>query len=114
VGPIITHNFDVLCGRAGLAEHYVRRYDQKIPQVPMPEQARALLVIGLHADRRAVQARARQRGLPVFFLDPEGFTRGDGRFVPYLIEGARAGERVCRQPALTELPKLAALLTGRC
>ncbi|MGK5558905.1 hypothetical protein ACSNOI_45620, partial [Actinomadura kijaniata] len=25
VGPIITHNFDVLCGRAGLAEHYVRR-----------------------------------------------------------------------------------------
>ncbi|WP_157419967.1 hypothetical protein [Actinomadura kijaniata] len=49
----------------------------------------------------------------MFFLDPEGLASVEGRFVPYLIEGARAGDRVCRQSALTELPKLAALLTGR-
>lgn len=52
VGPVITNNFDGLAARSGLAEHYVRRYDQKIPHVPFLPEARALLVVGSHADRR--------------------------------------------------------------
>jgi hypothetical protein len=62
VGPVITHSFDVLSARAGLPEVFVRRYDQKIPPVPLLDEARSLLVIGLHADSRAVQARARAKG----------------------------------------------------
>ena len=98
VGPVITNNFDGLAARVGLPECYVRRYDQQVPDVPFLPEARALLVVGSHADRRKVQDRARQRGLPVFFVDPEGFREGDA-FVPYLVEGAREGDRICRREA---------------
>ena len=98
VGPVITNNFDGLAARVGLPECYVRRYDQQVPDVPFLPEARALLVVGSHADRRRVQDRARQRGLPVFFVDPEGFWEG-GDFVPYPVEGAREGDHICRREA---------------
>jgi hypothetical protein len=106
VGPIITNNFDGLTARAGLSECYVRRYDQAVPPVPFLPQARALLVIGSHADRRRVQARARDRGMAVFFLDTEGFWE-EGVFVPYPIEGTSAGDRLCRRGAADALTELA-------
>lgn len=109
VGPVITNNFDALAARAGLAEHCVRRYDEIIPDVPLLPEARSLLVVGSHADRRAVQARARAAGKTVFYLDPEGFRAG-GAFMPYPLESPQTGDWVCRQAAAEGLPALAAML----
>ncbi|MFJ2113303.1 hypothetical protein ACIOEX_15685 [Streptomyces sp. NPDC087850] len=109
VGPVITHNFDVLSARVGLPELFVRRYDQKIPPVPLLPKAKALLVIGLHADRRAVQERARRKGMRIFFVDPEGLQE-NGVFKEYPIEGAREGDIVVRQQAIPALEQLCELL----
>ncbi|MDH6707379.1 hypothetical protein P3T27_004116 [Kitasatospora sp. MAA19] len=109
VGPVITHNFDALSARAGLPEVFVRRYDQKIPPVPLLPEARALLVVGLHADRRAVQQRAREMGMRIFYVDPEGLVE-NGTFKPYPIEGARTGDVVVRQAAIPALLRLCELL----
>ncbi|MFF3517721.1 hypothetical protein [Streptomyces sp. NPDC002573] len=109
VGPVITHNFDVLSARAGLPEVFVRRYDQKIPPVPLLDEARSLLVIGLHADRRAVQARARAKGMRIFYVDPEGLME-NGVFKEYPIEGAREGDTVVRAAAIPALNRLRELL----
>ncbi|MGX8908444.1 hypothetical protein ACR820_24975 [Streptomyces netropsis] len=109
VGPVATHNFDRLFARAGLEEAYMRRYDQRTPHMPFPDHAKALLVIGLHADRREVQARARERGLPIFYLDTEGVTE-NGVYKPYPIEGAREGDVVVRSEATPALLHLAELL----
>ncbi|QCX82239.1 hypothetical protein C9F11_43295 (plasmid) [Streptomyces sp. YIM 121038] len=108
-GPVITHNFDLLAARAGLPECFVRRYDQRIPQVPLLPETRALLVIGLHADRRAVQARARTAGKKIFYLDTEGLTE-NGVFRDYPIEGAREGDVIVRAPATHGLRRLCDLL----
>ncbi|MFC5722259.1 hypothetical protein ACFP1Z_19015 [Streptomyces gamaensis] len=110
VGPVITHNFDVLAARAGLGECFMRRYDQAVPDVEWADGAKALLVVGLHADRRKVQARARKRGMQVVFLDPEGF-RHDNRFLPYPLEGPQDSDLVCRKSAGEGLPELVNLLT---
>ncbi|WP_367139007.1 MULTISPECIES: hypothetical protein [Streptomyces] len=108
-GPVATHNFDRLFARAGLQEAFMRRYDQRTPHMPLPDDAKALLVIGLHADRRAVQARARERGLKIFYLDTEGVTE-HGVHKPYLIEGAREGDVVVRSEATPALLHLAKFL----
>ncbi|MFF0170227.1 SIR2 family protein [Streptomyces prasinus] len=108
-GPVATHNFDRLFAKAGLDEAFMRRYDQRTPHMPFPDDAKALLVIGLHADRRAVQARARKLGLKVFYLDTEGVTE-HGVHKPYLIEGARQGDVVVRSEATPALLHLAKLL----
>ncbi|WP_188197570.1 hypothetical protein [Nonomuraea sp. SYSU D8015] len=109
VGPVITHNFDVLSARAGLEEVFVRRYDQKIPPVPLLDEAKALLVVGLHADRRAVQARARDKGMKIFYVDPEGLME-NGVFKEYPIEGAREGDVIVREAAIPALTRLCELL----
>lgn len=111
VGPVITNNFDVLCARAGLDECFVRRYDQKIPDIKLLSQARALLVIGNHADRRKVETRARECGMAVFFLDPEGFWV-DGEFAPYPLEGPQTADYLCRSSADQGLRDLEKLLSG--
>ncbi|MFI9014391.1 hypothetical protein ACIGZI_10155 [Streptomyces griseus] len=105
VGPVITNNFDVLAARAGLDECFMRRYDQAVPDVEWVNGAKALLVVGLYADRRKVQARARARGMQVVYLDPEGFWR-DGQFMPYPLEGPQAAQLVCRATAAEALPAL--------
>ncbi|MFD9394162.1 hypothetical protein ACFWBB_26520 [Streptomyces sp. NPDC060000] len=109
VGPVITHNFDVLSARAGLPEVFVRRYDQKVPPVPLLDEAKALLVVGLHADRREVQRRAREKGMRIFYVDPEGLTE-NGAFKEYPIEGAREGDVVVRGEAIPVLTRLCELL----
>ncbi|MFH9354999.1 hypothetical protein [Kitasatospora sp. NPDC017646] len=113
VGPVATHNFDRLLARAGLPEAFMRRYDEKTPHMDYPKEAKALLVIGLHADRRDVQKRAREQGLKVFFLDTEGVTE-HGVHKEYLIEGARAGDTVVRSEAIPALRRLAELLKIEC
>jgi hypothetical protein len=107
LGPVMTNNFDGLHARVGLDECYLRRYDDAAPDIPIHPDANALLVIGCHADRRRVQARFRARGLPIFYLDPEGFDGHDGQFVPYPVEGARDGDRIRRAGATAGLLELA-------
>lgn len=109
VGPVITNNFDTLSARAGLEECFVRRYDQKIPPVPILPEAKALLVVGNHADRRAVQLRAREAGKRIFFVDPEGLMERN-EWVDYPVEGAREGDILCRSEAIPALTDLAARL----
>lgn len=105
VGPILTNNFDGLAHRVGLREQFLRRYDEEVPDVEFSPDARSLLVIGSHADRRRVQARARQRGLKVVYLDPEGYEVG-GRFIAYPLEGPRTGDLICARTATDGLTGL--------
>ena len=112
IGPAMTNNFDSLLNRVGIEELYLRRYDQDVPPVSFHPAARALLVIGSHADRRRVQRRARAHGMPVFFIDPEGFWE-DGTFIPYPLEGTRHDDILCRDRASSALQGLLAYLAGR-
>lgn len=109
VGPIMTNNFDGLTHRVGLQEQFLRRYDEIIPDVDFHPQAKSLLVVGSHADRRRVQARARGLGLQVVYLDPEGYWF-DGHFIDYPLEGPRNGDLLCRKGATEGLVHLCTLL----
>jgi hypothetical protein len=104
-GPVMTNNVDALIARAGLAALNLRRYDQDIPDVDFDSRAKSLLVIGSHADRRRVQRRARQLGVAVFFVDPEGYWE-NGVFTPYPLEGTRPGDYLCRRCAGAAIPEL--------
>ncbi|WP_030872629.1 hypothetical protein [Streptomyces sp. NRRL F-2747] len=110
VGPFITNNFDALGARAGFKEEFMRRYDQRIPPVTFHPDAKALVVIGLHADRRHVAKRARERGLKVFIVDPEGFPRPDGSWFAYPLEGPQSGDTVVRKTAADAIGELEQLL----
>ncbi|MFD7861514.1 hypothetical protein [Streptomyces sp. NPDC059783] len=105
VGPVLQHNFDLLAARAGLQEHFVRRYDQKIPPVPFHAEAKALLVVGLHADRRSVQKRARERGMKVFYVDTEGLEEF-GKYMPYPLEGPQNCDVIVKAEAIPTLVEL--------
>lgn len=109
VGPVLQHNFDLLAARAGLDECFVRRYDQKIPPVPFHPEAKALLVVGLHADRRSVEKRARERGMKVFFIDTEGLEEF-GKYMPYPLEGPQHGDVIVKAEAIPTLIKLCSQL----
>jgi len=109
LAPVMTNNFDGLMHRVGLKEHFLRRYDESIPSVEFLPEAKSLLVIGSHADRRRVQARARAKGLPIIYLDPEGYLV-EGRFVAYPLEGPRTGDFLCRTTAVAGLVRLCAEL----
>ncbi|MFJ2650462.1 hypothetical protein ACIO1C_27540 [Streptomyces sp. NPDC087420] len=105
VGPVLQHNFDLLAARAGLEECFVRRYDQKIPPVPFHSEAKALLVVGLHADRRSVEKRARERGMKVFFIDTEGLEEF-GEYMPYPLEGPQDDDVIVKAEAIPTLVQL--------
>jgi hypothetical protein len=112
VGPVMTNNFDGLAHRVGLTQHFLRRYDENVPDVEFSPDAKSLLVIGSYADRRRVQARARARGLHVVYLDPEGYWV-DGHFFDYPLEGPRDGDLVCCRTASEGLAGLCSLLSIR-
>ncbi|MET7897006.1 hypothetical protein [Streptomyces mirabilis] len=110
VGPFITNNFDALGARAGFEEEFMRRYDQRIPPVTFHPNAKALVVVGLHADRRWVAKRAREAGLKVFHVDPEGFPRPDGSWFEYPLEAPQTGDVVVRKTAADAIGDLERLL----
>lgn len=101
VGPVITNNFDSQCAVLGLPEISLRRYDwgPYYPHIEHHPRARSLLVIGVHADRRLVQMRARQRGLRVIFIDPESYVAPDGRLIPYPVEAPQDADLFARVTA---------------
>jgi hypothetical protein len=101
VGPVITNNFDCQCADLGLPEISLRRYDwgPYYPHIDHDPRARSLLVIGVHADRRLVQMRARERGLRVLFIDPEAYVGPDGQPIAYPVEAPQRDDLFVRATA---------------
>lgn len=73
--PIFTNNYDGLTADLGLPERYLRKFDDShlFPDVEFDPRARALVVVGSHADRRKLQEKARVSGLQVIYVDPEQY-----------------------------------------
>jgi hypothetical protein len=95
--PIFTNNFDRLLAESGLQEHYLRRYDEAhiFPEVQFASEAKSLLTVGAHADRRRLWAAARKAGLPVVHVDPEEYFVG-GAVVKYPLEETHQSDFVIR------------------
>lgn len=112
VGPVITNNFDCQCADLGLPEVSLRRYDwgPYYPQIQHDPRARSLLVIGVHADRRLVQMRARRRGLRVLFIDPESYVAPDGSSISYPVEAPQRDDLFVRATAHEAMAALHPLL----
>jgi hypothetical protein len=115
VGPVITNNFDCQCADLGLDEISLRRYDwgPYYPRIDYDPRARSLLVVGVHADRRLVQMRARARGLRVAYIDPERYAAPDGHVIDYPVEAPQSGDSFVRMTAESAFPRLHAALAGR-
>jgi hypothetical protein len=108
VGPVITNNFDCLCAEQGLPEISLRKYDvgPYYPQIQHDPRARSLLVVGVHADRRLVQMRAREQGLRVIFVDPEEYVAPDGKHIHYPVEAPQDDDLFVRMTAHEALTRL--------
>jgi hypothetical protein len=113
VGPVITNNFDCQCADLGLPEISLRRYDwgPYYPQIEHDPRARSLLVVGVHADRRLVQMRARDKGLRVLFVDPEAYVAPDGHAIPYPVEAPQRNDLFVRATAHDAFERLHATVT---
>lgn len=87
VGPIITSNYDGLPYLLGFKETFVRKLaaSHRSEVQKFDPRAKALLVVGEHADRRFIQKSARKQGLKVIYIDPEGFYENN-KFIPYIME----------------------------
>jgi hypothetical protein len=96
--PVITNNFDGIPSLLGMKEKYLRRYSESeiIPKIAFDKRAKALIVVGSHADRRRTQASAREAGLHIIYVDPEGFA-DTGR--AYSLEAPRSGDMVLNMTA---------------
>ena len=114
VGPVITNNFDFLCADVGLDEISLRRYESDA-YFPMPSgaealafdpRARSLLVVGVHADRRLAQRRAREEGLRILYIDPERYLSPEGEEIPYPVEAPQTGECLVKMGAAEALDRL--------
>ncbi|MFH1863445.1 MAG: hypothetical protein ABIJ85_00840 [bacterium] len=84
-----------------LKERYIRRFDepQLFPEIDFHSDARSLLVVGAHADRRKVEKSARDRGLQVIYVDPEGYRDKNGRFISYPLESPQDADILIRMTA---------------
>lgn len=87
VGTVYNNNFDRIIKRFGISEFMLRIFEINtyLPKIQFDHNAKSLIVFGSHADRREVQKQAREQGLKVIHIDPEGFIENNG-FVPYPIE----------------------------
>lgn len=110
VGPVITNNFDCQCADLGFPEISLRNYDwgPYYPHIDYDPRARSLLVVGVHADRRLVQMRARDRGLKVIFIDPESYVAPDGSQISYPVEAPQDDDLFVRMTASAALTRLLA------
>jgi hypothetical protein len=116
VGPVITNNFDCLCADIGLEETSLRRYDTdpyypagtlgSADSIDFDPRARSLIVVGVHADRRLAQLRARERGLTIVYVDPEQYIDPEGRAIAYPVESPQSGDRFVQMRAGDAFPRL--------
>jgi hypothetical protein len=112
VGEVLTNNFDKIPTTMGLKEKYLRKYEEThiIPKIKFHKSAKSLLVVGVHADRRKVQAAARKKGLKIIYIDPEGYFE-KGKWRKYLMESPQLGDLVINKEAKEVLPYLEKNLT---
>jgi hypothetical protein len=123
VGPVITNNFDCLCADLGLPEMSLRRYDTEAyfpiyqghrqHQIEFDPAAKSLLVVGVHADRRLAQLRARQRGLQIIYIDPERYLSPDGRTIQYPVEAPQDSDLFIRMTAGEAMPRIHEVLAPK-
>lgn len=97
---LFNNNFDRLCKRIGINENILRVYniENYFPKVTFDKDIKALLCIGTHADRRFIQMQARNQGLKIIYVDPEGFNTDD-EFFKYEIEGAKDEDYILKMTA---------------
>lgn len=97
---LFNNNFDRLCKRIGINENVLRVYniENYFPKVIFDKDVKALLCIGTHADRRFIQRQARNQGLKIIYVDPEGFNT-DNEFFKYEIEGAKDEDYILKMTA---------------
>ncbi len=101
VGDVLSNNFDMLCERVGVAENLLRTTipEKFFPTINFHQDAKSLIVIGSHADRKHVQLQARLKGLKVIHIDPEGYYLHDGTFKEYPLEAPKDEDIVYRSTA---------------
>lgn len=100
--PVFTNNYDGLVSDIGMTEWYMRRFEDShvLPDVSFHPDARALVVVGSHADRRKLQERARTSGLKVIYVDPESYVdEATGTQYPYPIEAPQDEDILYRMSA---------------
>jgi hypothetical protein len=114
VGPVITNNFDCQCADLGFPEISLRNYDwvPYYPKIDYDPRARSLLVVGVHADRRLVQMRARDHGLQVIFVDPEAYVAPDGSRIHYAVESPQDQDLFVQSTASDALSRLLRQVKG--
>ena len=97
---LFNNNFDRLCKRIGINENILRVYniENYFPKITFDKDIKALLCIGTHADRRFIQRQARNQGLKIIYVDPEGFNT-DNKFFKYEIEGAKDEDYILKMTA---------------
>ena len=105
--PVFTNNFDGVPLLLGIDEYYLRRYETENlkPNVKFNPLAKSLISIGSHADRRRIQQAAREQGLKVIHIDPEGYYK-DNTFHSYPLEAIMDGDLIYRadsSKAFTEI-----------
>lgn len=108
VGDILSNNFDMLCERVGLKENLLRTTipEKFFPKIEFHKDAKSLICIGSHADRKNVQLQARLKGLKVIHLDPEGYYLSDHTFKEYPLESPKDEDIVYKTTAKEGLSQL--------
>ena len=114
LNPIFTNNFDGIPIQLGMDEYFLRRYEMEnlLPNVQFNENAKSLISVGCHADRRKIQAAARKAGLKVIHIDPEGYFDKNGGFVPYALEAKKDGDILYRKDASVAFAELLEIIEG--
>lgn len=87
-GEILSNNFDRMFSRTGLEERIVRVYerDNFYPNINFHPDVKSLIVIGSHADRRQIWKKARERGLKIIHINPNGYYEDNDLFFEKRIE----------------------------
>lgn len=100
IEPIFNNNFDGLSKSLEIDELCLRKYDSEgeYPDYSFSSEAKSLIVIGSHADRRGCQRSARKAGLKIIYIDPEGYMYGDN-FISYPLESPQDDDLVIRLKA---------------
>ena len=106
-GTVYNNNFDRLVKRMDIPEKILRIYDinEYIAKCDFDKDVKSLICMGCHADRRQVERQAREKGLKIIFIDPEGFYNKDG-FEEYLVEGPKNGDLILKMTFEEAMKKL--------
>lgn len=111
VGKVYNNNFDRIVKRYGIDEMMLRIFEINtyLPKIKFDKRAKSLIVFGSHADRREVQKQAREQGLKVIHIDPEGFIEGD-KFINYPIEAPKDNDLVWKTTFSNAMKQMQQLL----